>query len=392
MADQEATPPPQVGPLQLFKPLYRVDEVLSEIRDCLEIGWTGSGYKTLEFEEEWKRYTGLPHAHFVNSATSALHLAVRALGLSRGWLLQDEVITTPMTFVSTNHALMYEGLKPVFADVDDYLCLDPDSVERHITDKTRAVMFVGLGGGTGQLERIVDICRKHSLALILDAAHMAGTRLRGQDPGHLADATCYSFQAVKNLPTADSGAVCFIDPEMDAVARKLSWLGIDKDTYSRSEGGAYAWQYSVDHVGYKYHGNSIMAAMAKVALRYLDDDNMHRRAIKSVYASELTSKGFTVVPTPGDCESSTHLIQVLVENRSQVIQALQLESVFPGVHYRTNTDYPMYAYGRGSCPNAEHLSDRILSLPNHLQVTQDEAVRISKIVTQSGVPAEATSQ
>ncbi len=195
---------------------------------------------------------------------------------------------------------------------------------------------------------------------------------------------------MKNLPTADSGAVCFIDPEMDAIARKLSWLGIDKDTYSRSEGGAYAWHYSVDHVGFKYHGNSIMAAMAKVALRHLDDDNDHRRMIKQVYSSELTNKGFTIVPNPDDCENSTHLIQVIVENRSEVIQALQHENVFPGVHYRINTDYSMYAYGRGTCPKAEHLSDRILSLPNHFQVTHDEAVRISGVVAQAGIPATSS--
>ena len=110
---------------QLFVPTYRVDECLNEIRECLEVGWTGLGYKTVEFEDAWKRHTGFSYAHFLNSATAGLHLAVKILKNRLGWNEGDEIISTPLTFVSTNHAILYEGLNVVFADVDDYLCLDP---------------------------------------------------------------------------------------------------------------------------------------------------------------------------------------------------------------------------------------------------------------------------
>src|SRR5262245_50201992 len=128
--------------IHLFVPTFRIEETLAEIRECLEKGWTGLGYKTLQFEDAWRRYTGLPHAHFLNSATAGLHLAVRLLKERRGWADGDEVISTPLTFVSTNHAILYAGLQVVFADVDEHLCLDPASVAERISPRTRAVMFV----------------------------------------------------------------------------------------------------------------------------------------------------------------------------------------------------------------------------------------------------------
>src|SRR6185369_836871 len=159
-------------PIQLFVPTFRIDETLEAIRECLEKGWTGLGFKTVQFEQAWKDYTGLPYAHFLNSATSGLHLAIAQLRAQHGWKDGDEIITTPLTFVSTNHAILYENLKPVFADVDEYLGLDPASVEARITPKTRAVIFVGMGGNPGSYDAVRALCTKHGLKLILDAAHM----------------------------------------------------------------------------------------------------------------------------------------------------------------------------------------------------------------------------
>jgi hypothetical protein len=123
----------QLTPIQLFVPTFSVDECLAEIRQCLERGWTGLGYKTVELEDAWRAYAGLPHAHFLNSATSGLHLAVNIFREADGWSDGDEVITSPVTFVSTNHVILYERLTPVFADIDEYLCLDSDKVERKVT-------------------------------------------------------------------------------------------------------------------------------------------------------------------------------------------------------------------------------------------------------------------
>src|SRR5262249_19609134 len=157
-----------------------------------------------------------------------------------------------------------------------------------ITARTRAVMFVGMGGNTGQLPAVARLCRERGLKLILDAAHMAGTRWQGRHVGKEADVAVFSFQAVKNLPTADAGMICFAKATLDAEVRKWTWLGISKDTYTRTLGeGAYKWRYDVEHEGFKYHGNSIMAAIGLVALQYLDQDNAYRRQVAAWYDEML---------------------------------------------------------------------------------------------------------
>lgn len=367
---------------QLFVPSFRIDECMAQVRECLEKGWTGLGFKTLEFEKAWIEYTGLSHAHFLSSNTVGLHLALHILKTRHGWDDGDEIIVTPLTFVSSNHAVLYEGLHPVFADVDDSLCLDPADVERKLTSKTRAVMFVGMGGNVGQYEEIAALCRKNGLKLILDAAHMSGTRVDGHHVGHDADVAVFSFQAVKNLPTADSGMICFADREDDERARKLSWLGINKDTYARTTAeGAYKWMYDVEEVGFKYHGNSIMAGIGLVQLRYLDRDNAYRRQLAKWYSNALANhENVRVIEHSASCESSRHLFQVRVKNRDEVMLALNGHEVFPGVHYRDNTQYRMYAYGRGTCPNAHHASTEILSLPMHLGVSAHDVARIGSLL------------
>jgi dTDP-4-amino-4,6-dideoxygalactose transaminase len=368
--------------IHLFAPSYEVEECLAAVRECLEVGWTGVGFKTDQFEAAWKEYADLPHAHFLSSATAGLHLALRILRTHDGWADGDEVITTPLTFVSTNHAILYERLAPVFADIDETLCLDPDSVARRITPRTRAVMFVGFGGNCGRLAQVADLCRARGLRLVLDAAHMAGTRRAGRHIGREADATVFSYHAVKNLPTADAGMICFREAEDDLRARRLSWLGISKNTYERTHSvGPHLWRYDVDEVGYKYHGNSIMAAIGLVQLRYLDRDNGTRRQIASWYRERLSGvAGATLTEVPAGCEPSTHLFTIRVAHRDDLILGLNSQGIYPGVHYRDNTEYPPYRFGAGSCPRAARASRELLSLPMHLRLTREDVDRVASAI------------
>lgn len=366
--------------IQLFIPKFRKEEILEEISECLDKGWTGLGYKTIDIENKWKNYTGLPYAHFINSNTSGLHLAIKILKDVNKWNDSDEIITTPLTFISTNHTIMYENMKPIFADVDEYLCLDPKSVESKITKKTKAILFVGIGGNTGQYNEIVNICKKHKLKLILDAAHMSGTFIECpvtkeiKHVGHDSDVTVFSFQAVKNLPTADSGMICFNNEDYDNLSRKLSWLGIDKDTYQRTnDKGSYKWEYDLVDVGFKYHGNSIMASMALVGLKYLEEDNEYRRKISDKYEKELSKHNIVTIKLHNDCKkSSRHLFQIVVENRNKFMELLNSNGVYPGVHYRDNTNYRMYEYGKNSCPYSNSISEKLISLPLHINLTDDD--------------------
>ncbi len=372
--------------INVFVPKFHTDEILEEIRECLDRGWTGLGFKTVEFESRWKKYTGLPFAHFLNSNTSGLHLAIHLLKLQNGWKDGDEIITTPITFVSTNHVILYERLKPVFADVDKYMCIDPDDAERKITPKTRAIMFVGIGGNTGQYEKIIELCRKKKLKLILDAAHMSGTLFKGKHVGSEADVAVFSFQAVKNLPTGDSGMICCKDEESDRLVRQLSWMGISKDTYQRfnKNEGSYKWHYDVPNVGFKYHGNSIMASIGLVQLKYLDEENAYRNRLAENYIKLLeVIPQVNIVPVAPECVSSRHLFQVLVPERDKVMQFFYANQIYPGVHYISNTEYPMYSYARGTCPNAEKYSKELMSLPLHLNITEDDQQKVVEVLAEA---------
>ena len=367
--------------INVFVPQFHVEEILPLIRECLEKGWTGLGFRTVEFEEAWKRYSGLPCAHFLASNTVGLHLALHAFKLTRGWADGDEVISTPLTFVSTNHAILYERLRPVFADVDDSLCLDPASIEARITPRTKAVIFVGIGGNTGRYPEVAALCRRKGLALILDAAHMSGTYLEGRHVGHDADSTVFSYQAVKNLPTSDSGMICFLDPALDKLCRELSWLGINKDTFQRFQGGTYKWRYDVPNVGFKYHGNSIQASIGLVQLKYLDQDNDRRRAIAALYDSLLAdAPGIKRVAHAAACKSSRHLYQVRVRNRDAVLEYFYAREIFPGVHYVDNTEYAPYSDAQGTCPQAQAITRELITLPIHLRLSDEDCRRVASVL------------
>ena len=381
--------------INVLKPKYRTNEVLDEIKICLDKGWTGMGFKTIEFEEAWKEYTKLPYAHFLQSNTVGLHLALNVFKTQEGWNDGDEIITTPLTFVSTNHSILYENLQPVFADVDETLCLNPESVEKLITDRTKAVMYVGMGGNAGKLNEIKYLCEQYNLKLILDAAHMSGTYTKDVMPGgeaysccHCgweADASVFSFQAVKNLPTADGGMICFKEEKYDKLARQLSWLGIDKDTYSRSDDeGSYKWRYDVPNVGFKYHGNSIMASIGLVQLKYLDEDNDYRNKITEWYNELLENESWCklISKTWHTHKSSKHLYQILVDEkkRDEIINHLYKNEIYPGVHYVDNTLYPMYSLYGGTCPRASKYSKQLITLPIHLDITKDNCIKIVETI------------
>ena len=370
--------------IQVLKPKFHIEECLEQVRECLEKGWTGSGFKTAELETKWKEYTGHKCACFLNSNTSGLHLAVNILKRHGNWQEGDEIISTPITFVATNHAILYEGLKPVFADVDEYLCLDPVDVEKKITHKTRAIAFVGYGGRVGQLEKIIELCKKYNLRLILAAAHMAGTRAKGTFPGTWdgVDVTVYSFQAVKNLPTGDSGMICFADEELDKECRMVSWMGINKDTYARtSSEGTYKWNYGVDYVGFKYNGNAIMAGIALAQLPYLDEENARRREICAMYDKAFAGNpNIRIIRAPYPEECAYHIYEIVVPDREALLGELAKHDIYGGVHYRDNTEFSMYTYAQGTCPVAHEVTQHIITMPLHMYLTDEDVQKIADIV------------
>lgn len=355
--------------IPLFAPVYDVDKCLSNIKECLEKGWTGQGFKTIEFEEAWKKYTEFPHAHLLCTGTAGLNLAIETLKEEYNWNDDDEVISTPLTFIATNNAILFAKLKVVFADVDNTLCLDPIDIERKITRKTKAVLFVGLGGNTGHYEDVVKLCKKYHLKLILDAAHMAGTRLNGKIVGREADAVVYSFHVTKNLSISEGGMLCFKDSKLDDIIRKKSWNGIDRSHSVRSGEKHNKWDYDVRYLADAYNGNSIMASIGLVQLSHLDEENTYRRQIAKWY-----KKGFAdcdkikLIKVPDNCESAQWLFQIVVDDRDGLMTHLNKNGIGCGIHYPDNTLYKMYADSHGLCPNVVYYSNHIVSLPLNLKM------------------------
>jgi len=272
-------------------------------------------------------------------------------------------------------------LKPRFVDVDDQLCMDLNALRARFTNACKAVVFVGIGGNIGQFYKISAFCKENGLLLILDAAHMAGTKANGDQVGREADCSVFSFQAVKNLPTADSGMICFNSDYLDELVRKLSWMGIDKTTFTRSQTDGYRWDYEVNELGYKYHGNSVMAAIGRSALAHLDEDNDQRRYLTKVYSGILSSSGNAeIVKQRSDIESSRHLFQIRVKNREFLIQALASKGIGTGVHYKNNLEYSMYRDQYAFAPNAAKLSREVLSLPLYADMDPGVAHEIGQII------------
>lgn len=367
--------------ISLFSPLFYVDECLEGIRECLEKGWTGPGAKTAEFEREWGKYTGYECTVFLNCATAGLELTFKSMKELYGWQEGDEIITTPITFVATNHTIVAAGLKPVFADVNDTLCLEPQSVRDRITDRTRGVAFVGIGGNTGDIKEIAQICKENNLKLILDAAHMSGTKMKDTQLEDIVDVSIYSFQSTKVLSTADAGMVCCHDGEIAKKVRTKAWVGMDKTRTPWSDKNTQRWYFDVVDLGGSYFGNDIMAAIALAQYRHLDSDIELRHKIAGRYKEKLEGcDKLKFIRVPEDCYSAQWLFQIVVPERDALIEFLESKEIFAGLHYLDNTQYRQYHYAKGTCPNADYYSRHILSLPFHLRLTEEDIDRVAESI------------
>jgi perosamine synthetase len=375
--------------IQVFKPAHGEEEV-EAVAEVIRSGWWGQGPKTAEFEKKFAEFVGAPYAVSVNSATAALHLALMLLDVK-----DAEVISTSMTFVSTNHAILYNGGIPVFADIDpETLCIDPDDIERKITPRTKAIMAVHYGGHPVDIDRIHEIARKHNLTVIEDAAHAAGAKYKDRMIGAISPLTCFSFHPVKNLATGDGGMITHSNPEWDKRLRKLRWVGISKDTWSRSDSSdvsQYSWYYNIEELGYKYHTNDIMSAIGLVQLGRLPATNARRRAVCERYDAGLQGLDWLQLPTVRDyAYSSRHNYVVRMENRDGLMNYLRDKGIATGMHYIPNHFYDMYKpYVTAPLPVTEREWGRMITLPVYPDLTDEQVDRIIETIREYGVQLPA---
>lgn len=368
--------------VHLFRPAIS-ESAIEAVAEVLRSGWTGLGPKTEQFEKQFADYVGTKYCVGVNSCTSALHLSLRLLDIKEG----DEVISTAFTFVSTNHAILYERAIPVFADVEkDYPNIDPNDVERKITPKTRAIIAVHYGGQPCDLGHLHKLSHTYNIPIIEDCAHAAGASWSDKRIGSVSSLNCFSFQSVKNLSLGDGGAITTNNPLYNERLRRLRWLGIDKSTWNRTNLArtgeiprAYAWQYDVPEIGFKYHMNDIMAVIGIEQLKLLDQENVRRAQIAKTYRKALEKiPGITLLKQQENAVSSHHIFAVVAQEREKLINKLKAHNIHPGVHYVRNDLYPMYQ--KSDLPNAQYFQDHLISLPLHLALTDEDIQRVIDVI------------
>jgi perosamine synthetase len=367
-------------PIQLFKPYFGEEEI-EAVAAVMRSGWWGQGPKTVEFENKFAAFVSAKTAVTFSSATAALHLALTVADVEGA-----EVISTPMTFVSTNHAILYNRAIPVFADVEgDTLNIDPADIERKITSKTKAIMAVDYGGHPCDFDRIFEIAKAHNLIVIEDAAHAAGAKYKGKAVGSYSPMTCFSFHPVKNLATGDGGMITLANEEWAERLKRLRWVGINKNTWQRSDsadGSRYSWEYDVEEAGFKYHTNDINSAIALVQLERLAWTNDRRRQICALYDEGLKDLPWLQLPVEKDYVfSSRHNYVIRLENRDKLADWLREYRVGNGMHYIPNHLYEMYKpYVREALPVIEREWLRCLTLPLHPNLSDSEVEYVVEVI------------
>jgi len=362
--------------IPLFKPPLGQDE-LDALKKTFESGWVGLGPNTYKFEEEFKEYIGCEYALGVNSATAALQLCLEYFAIEG-----KEVISPSLTFVSTNHAIMYNGGIPVFADIDkETLCLDPEDVIKKITDKTVGIITVHYAGHPSSMDALNMIAKEYDLFLLEDAAHSMGASYNSQKVGNLGDAACFSFQALKNLTTGEGGMITTNNKEMYDKLKKLRWMGIDKDTFTRDKEGSYSWMCHVEELGYKNHMNDIQATIGRVQLKKLDNNlNKKRYDIAQYYNNRLGKLNWIKTPPEySNVERVFCLYVIQLEERNRLSEYLSDLGISTGVHYLPNHHHPFYIKLIESeyiklpdVPITDTLWEKILDLPLFPDLTEKE--------------------
>jgi dTDP-4-amino-4,6-dideoxygalactose transaminase len=360
------------------------EEEVAEVVATLRSGWITSGPRTSQFEREFCEYTGAACALAVNSCTAGLHLALAALGIGPG----DEVITTPMTFCATVNVILETGATAILADIGSDFNLDPSAVLRAITPRTRAILPVHIAGQACDMNAIWSLAREHNLKVVEDAAHAAGTSYQGSKIGAgSSDAVAFSFYATKNLNTGEGGMVTTSSPELEERMRILCLHGISRDAWVRyMENGN--WYYEVTERGYKYNMSDIMAAIGIHQLRKLDRMNMRRAVIAAHFSAAFDSMEELETPAAGE-GSAWHLyilrlnLDRLEIDRSMFIEEMRTEGVGCSVHFIPIPLHPYYRKTlemRDPCTKALGEYPRLVSLPLHSKMTDDDVERVIEAV------------
>jgi dTDP-4-amino-4,6-dideoxygalactose transaminase len=394
-----------------FSPPRIDDKIISEVVDTLKSGWITTGPKTKLFEKKLTEYTGAKSTLCLNSATAGLELMLRWYGVGP----EDEVILPAYTYSATANVVVHCGAKLVFVDVNDDFNISVLKIKEAITERTKVIMPVDFGGWPCDYEEIFNLIgtpeiqnkfvpnapNQEKLGRILvlaDAAHSIGAEYKGKKSGSIADISVISFHAVKNLTTAEGGAVCLNLPPVfdnELVYKELcikSLHGQNKDALAKTKPGA--WRYDIIEAGYKFNMTDILASIGFVELaRYESDTLVRRKQICEKYSEALCEYSWSSIPVQKNDEktSSYHLYPLRIKNitedqRDRIIAKISEKEVAVNVHF---IPVPMMSFYKGIGYNVHNYPvtfdnySREISLPVFYDMTDEQVDIVIKAIIES---------
>ncbi len=349
-----------------------LEEYVNEIRELWDSHWlTNMGVKHREFQAALENYLHVEHVELLTNGHMALELTLQAMNL------QGEVITTPFTFASTTHAIVRNGLEPVFCDIEpDTYTMDAEKLERLITDRTCAIMPVHVYGNICNIEEIERIARKYGLKVIYDAAHTFGETYKGKGIGSFGDASCFSFHATKVFNSVEGGAVCYRNPALGAALYELKNFGIHGPE-------------EVSAVGANAKMNEFCAAMGLCNLRHIDEEISKREAVANRYRERLEGvQGIRIGAVQADVKPNYAYFPVVFEpkkfgaSRNEVFQKLAENGIGTRKYFYPLTNTFSAFSGRfdvRETPVALHISKCVLTLPMYADLEKEDVDRICDI-------------
>lgn len=345
------------------------------------------GPKAEELEKKLCEITKAKYAVVVSNGTAALHLAAMAAGIEEG----DEVIVSSITFAASANCVLYCGGTPVFADIDpDTYNIDPESVRKLITKKTKAVIAVDFTGQAVALNEIREICRENNLILIEDAAHSLGTVYDGKPVGSIADMTTFSFHPVKTVTGGEGGAITTNDESLYKKLHLLRTHGITKNPEEMGKEPDGPWYQAQICLGYNYRMTDFQAALILSQLNKLPAFSLRRKEIAERYNDAFIGMPEIKIQREimeSDTTRHLYIIRLVPETlsctRKEFFEALYQENVCPQVHYLPVYRHPYYeklGYQKGLCPNAEKFYEEVMSIPLYYSLTDDDVEDVIRAV------------
>ncbi len=361
--------------IRLFKPHIGKEE-LQSISKSIKKSWIGLGPKVNEFEKNWKKYLGCKEAIALNSATAALHLALKVFNFKKG----KKVLVPSMSFSSTASAVLYNDLKPIFVDSDPKtLCVDLNDLKKKYTKDCVAVMVIHYAGHPAEIDKIVKWGKRKKLKIIEDCAHTSGSFYRGKRLGLWGNIGCYSFEEKKIMTTGDGGMICSNNKKLLKDVRAMRWVGIDKDNwkkfslYTKSSKNAYHWFYEIRTLGYKYNMNDLAASIGLVQLKKLKKMNIKRSKIIKHYLHLLKDVKKIELLVPYNPSKYTYQIfGIRYKKRDDLIIKLKSKGIATGCHWTPMTKQPLFRKFKNNCNYIEKEINKCLTLPLHPDLTKKE--------------------